>query len=59
MCFKQYRWRHLLKIAKLAKIDVTKNYTEAKVWGNYQKKLETYFIEYLVKYFATILSFCC
>jgi hypothetical protein len=47
--------RNLLKITKLAKIDIL-----AKVWANYQKKLKTYFIiEYLVKYFATILSFCC
>ncbi len=31
--------------------------TKAKVLGNYQKKLETYSnTDYLVKYFATILS---
>jgi hypothetical protein len=49
----------LLKIAKSAKIDIAKNKAEAKVWENYEKKLEIYSnIDYLVKYFVTILSFC-
>ncbi len=26
MCFKLYKWRHLLKIAELAKTDIAKNY---------------------------------
>ncbi len=47
------------KGTKSAKIDIAINYTEAKVLGNYEKKLKLYSnIEYLVKYFAIILNFC-
>jgi hypothetical protein len=53
MCFKQYKWRHLLKI------DIATNYTGPKFWGNYEKRLKTDSnTEYSVICFATILSFC-
>jgi hypothetical protein len=56
---RKWCWRHLLKIAKLVKFGMATNYTGgAKVLKNYQKKLKFHSkIEYLVKYFATILRF--